>query len=261
MNNMVIFVIPARNEEENIALLLSNLKSKTEELGIEYRIILVNDGSTDSTVKIAQEFKNRMPLEIIDFPVNKGIGEVFKAGFSRALEAAKENDIIVTKESDNTSDLDILASMLKGINDGNELVLASCYAPGGKITGTTLDRVILSSTANLLLKLFFPISGVNTYSSFYRAYKAGMLKKAFYAYDNRLIEYKGFSCMVELLMKLSRLPIRIKEVPMVLRCDFRKGRSKMNRTKTLLSYFSLMGKEITRNRSRVNDIVKRYKDA
>jgi dolichol-phosphate mannosyltransferase len=258
---MIIFVIPARNEEENIALLLSNLKSKAGELGAEYRIILVNDGSTDSTKKLAEGFKSAMPLEIIDLPGGEGVGEVFKAGFSRALQIAKDSDTIITKEADNTSDLDILDEMLKEIGNGNDLVLASCYAPGGKIIGTTLDRVILSSGANLLLKMFFPIRGVCTYSSFYRAYKAGMLKKAFYAYDNRLIEYKGFTCMVELLIKLSRLPISIKEVPMVLRCDLRKGRSKMNKGKTLLSYFSLIGKEAVTGKGRINGAIKRYKNA
>ncbi len=258
---MVIFIIPARNEEENIGSLFQNLRSKTGELGIEHRIILVNDGSTDSTKKLAEGFKGIMPLEIIDFPEGKGVGEVFKAGFSRALQIAGDGDIIVTKEADNTSNLDILKEMLKEVNNGNELVLASCYAPGGKITGTTIDRIILSSVANLLLKIFFPIKGVYTYSSFYRAYKAGMLKKAFYAYDNRLIEYKGFTCMVEMLIKLSRLPIRIKEVPMVLRCDLRKGKSKMNKTKTLLSYFSLIGKEVAAGRSRISGIIKRYESA
>ena len=258
---MVIFIIPARNEEENISQLFSNLMAKTGKLGIDYRIILISDGSTDSTLKIAQGFKDKIPLEIIDFPIGKGVGEVFKVGFSRALKIAGDDDIIVTKEADNTSDLDILETMLKEVKNGNDLVLASCYAPGGKVVGTTLDRVILSSAANLLLKLFFPIKGVNTYSSFYRAYRAGMLKKAFYAYDNRLIEYKGFICMVELLINLNRLPIRIKEVPMILRCDFRKGKSKMNKSKTLLSYFSLIGKEIAHSKGRLNNIIKRYENA
>lgn len=257
---MVIFIIPGYNEEENIELLLSNINSKMKELNATYHIILVNDGSTDSTKEKALKFQSRIPLEIIDHDANMGVGQVFKTGFSRALELAKETDIIVTKEADNTSNLDILDRMLKEINSGYDLVLASCYASGGKIVGTTFDRIILSSVANLIIKLFFPIKGVHTYSSFYRAYKAGMLKKAFFAYENHLIEEDSFACMVEMLIKLRRLPIRIAEVPMLLRCDFRKGRSKMNKKKTIFGCFSLIKRELFRYRSKdINDIVLRYK--
>ena len=227
------------------------------ELNAAYHVILINDGSTDSTKERALKFQNRIPLEIIDHDTNKGIGQVFRTGFSRALELAKDADIIVTKEADNTSNLDILDRMLKEIDSGYDLVLASCYASGGKIVGTTIDRIILSSLANLIIKLLFSIKEVNTYSSFYRGYKANMLKRAFFAYENRLIEENGFSCMVEMLIKLSRLPIRITEVPMILHCDFRKGKSKMNKIGTIHGYFRLIMKELFKYRN-VQNIIDRY---
>lgn len=258
---MIIFIIPAYNEKENIGLLLSNINTKMKELNSSYYVILINDGSTDSTKEEALKFRDRIPLEIIDHNTNKGVGQVFRAGFSRALELAKETDIIVTKEADNTSDLNILDSMLEEINSGYDLVLASCYASGGNIVGTTFSRIILSLAANLIIKLFFSIKGVHTYSSFYRAYKASVLKKAFFVYGNRLIEENGFACMVEMLIKLSRLPIYITEVPIVLRCDIRKGKSKMNKSETILGYFRLIKKEFFKYKSKeLHNIYLREKD-
>jgi len=256
---MVIFVVPAYNEEENIELLLKNLDLKMKQMNLDYRVILVNDGSIDSTMEKALTFIDSMPLEIINHEINKGVGQVFRTGLSRALELARNNDIIVTKEADNTSDLDILSKMIEKIYSGDEVVLASCYAPGGKIIGTTIIRIILSFWANFIIKVLFSIKSVHTYSSFYRAYKTETLRKAFKAYQNKLIEDDGFTCMVEMLIKLSRLPIKITEVPMVLRCNFRKGTSKMNKSKNIIDYFSLISKELRYSRNNIKSIVARYK--
>lgn len=253
-----IFIIPAYNEEENIEHVFSNIDSKMRELGIGFHIILVNDGSTDSTKANALKFQDKLSMEIIDHEVNKGVGTVFRSGFKRALEIARGTDIIVTKEADNTSNLDILPDMLNKIESGDDLVLASCYASGGRIIGTTVDRLFLSSIANSILRVIFSIKGVNTYSSFYRVYRAQMLKRASFAYKDRLIEDDGFTCMVELLIKLNRLPIRITEVPMILRCNFRKGSSKMKKMKTIISYFGLIRKEISYSKSQVHQILKKY---
>lgn len=257
---MIFFIIPAYNEEENIESLLSGLASKMKDLKIAYHVILVNDGSTDATYENAATFRGSISLDIISHLTNKGVGEVFRTGFSRALELASDDDIIVTKEADNTSDLNILSAMLKKLEEGYDLVLASCYAKGGGIIGTTIDRVILSFCANFILRTLFSIKNVRTYSSFYRAYKAGMLKKANFAYADRLIEDSGFTCMVELLVRLKRLGIKITEVPMILRCDFRKGLSKMKKMETMKGYFSLISKEIACDSNRINGIVKRYEN-
>lgn len=240
---MFYFILPAYNEEKNILSLLESIGKKTMLLKSHYKIIVINDGSTDATRQIVEAQKERFPITLLNHDTNKNVGQVFRTAFQHVLAEAKEDDLIITKESDNTSDLNILDGMLKKIDEGNDLVLASCYAKGGKIIGTTIDRIFLSSVANLMLRIFFPIKGVRTYSSFYRVYRAGALRKAFQAYDNNIIEESGFACMVEILVKLSRLPVKIAEVPMVLRCDLRQGKSKMNKVETIRAYFHLIVKE------------------
>jgi len=108
--------------------------------------------------------------------------------------------------------------------------------------------------------LIFKIKGVKTYSSFYRAYNAKMLKRAFVAYEERLIEKHGFICMVEMLVKLNRLPIRIVEVPMILRCDFRKGKSKMKKMKTTIEYINLLFNELKFHKKDLQNILMRYRE-
>ncbi len=241
---MIFFIIPAYNEEENIDTLFNSIGKKMAELGRDYRIIIVDDGSTDGTVKKAEFLKGVFPVTILRHKRNMNVGQVFRTGFKDVLTYAKPDDIIVTKESDNTGDVNILPSLLDKIGAGYDMALASCYAKGGGIVGTTIDRVILSSTANAILRTIFPIRGVRTYSSFYRVYNTASLRKAFDAYGGRLIEEDGFISMVEMLIKMSKLGMKIAEVPMVLRCDLRQGKSKMNKTKTMLAYLGLIIKGI-----------------
>ena len=115
-------------------------------------------------------------------------------------------------------------------------MLASCYAKGGGIAGTTPLRMALSRTANTLLSLFFPIRGVCTYSSFYRAYTYELLARADRIYGSRLLTEDGFVCMVELLVKLAAIRARLSEVPVTLRGDRREGKSKMKVLRTMRDY-------------------------
>ena len=257
---MIIFIIPAYNEEKNISTLFSRLERKMKEIKRDFHVILVNDGSTDGTKSEALKYKDLMSLDIINHNPNRGVGEVFRSGFSRAMEIAKDGDILVTKEADNTSDLEILQIMLQNVENGYDIALASCYAPKGKIIGTTKVRFILSYGANLLVRQLFFIKETHTCSSFYRAYSAGTLRKSFYAYEGQLIEDDEFSCMVEVLIKLHRLPLKITEVPMILRRDLRKGKSKMNKRKNIISLLKLIKKELFRSRKYVQRVVKKFNE-
>jgi len=237
---MLRFVVPAYNEEKNIGLLIENTGKFAKLRGYEYQIIIVNDGSTDKTVGLLKDLQREYPIVILDQVVNKGVGEAFKRGLGYAAEVADDGDIIVTKEADNTSDLSILETMIGKIKEGYDLVLASCYMPGGGVDNTNIYRKVLSSGANILLKIIAPMKGIHTFSSFYRAYRADLIKRAHQIYKDALIEEKGFSCMVELLIKLANLGAKIAEVPMVLKGNLRKGKSKMKVLETIISYLKLV---------------------
>jgi len=245
---LLFFVIPAYNEEKNIPYLLKSIAKRMEEINRPYRFVVVNDGSADDTKAVVESYKDRFPITLLDHKTNMNVGQVFRTAFEYIIKEAASGDIVITKEADNTGDLGILSDMLKKIDDGYDLVLASCYAKGGKVIGASMDRLLLSSAANAMLRLFFPIDGIRTYSSFYRVYRADTLKKAYGAYGNKFMEEAGFACMVEALIKLSRLRIKICEIPMVLRCHRRKGKSKMNKTRTITAYLRLIAGEFAKRR-------------
>lgn len=241
---MIIFVIPLFNEAANIPGLIEKTSAKMKELGLAFRMIIVNDGSTDNSEGLIGSLSARAPITLHSYYPNKGVGAAFREGFRLALESSKDEDIIVTKEADNTSDLSILRQMILKINTGYDIALASCYAPGGKVIGTTRLKAALSKAANLLLKLFFPLKEVSTYSSFYRAYRPAALRWLFNEYAGAAIRENGFECMTEVLVKLSRNEhIKIAEVPMVLDGSRRMGASKMKIFRTIIGSLRVIFRE------------------
>lgn len=246
---MLIIIVPAFNEEHNIAYLLKKTHDTLSKENIPYKLILVNDGSTDRTENIVKAFLNSMPIVLISYSQNKGVGKAFHAGFKKALEICKEDDLIVTKEADNTSDLSILKNLILKIQQGNDLALASCYSKEGAVLNTKLHRWLMSKCANGILRFFFPYKGIRTYSSFYRAYNVKILRQLVHEYGDAFIESCGFESMVELLVKIIRLEgVRISEVPMILDGGKRIDHSKMKVFKTTLGILKVVFKHsILRN--------------
>lgn len=239
----VIFVIPAYNEERNLPAFFTNLHSTMESTSYPYEIVVVNDGSSDGTQRLLEERASKDSVHLVNHEVNRGPGAAFRSGFAKTLEVAEDFDVIITKEADNTGDYQIIKPMIEMIKSGYDLVLASCYSEGGGVEGTTWDRRLLSWGANLMLRTFFPVSGVRTYSSFYRAYNAGTLRRAMTLYGDSFIEEQGFACMVEMLVNFQQMGVKMAELPMVLRCDGRLDESKMKRLWTTVGFLRVMAKK------------------
>ena len=237
---MVVVLLPAYNEEKDIGLLLDRIYAVMAGLNLEYRVLVVNDGSQDGTAREAQKRQASMPLELLDHGVNKGLGQAMLTGFTRAAQFMGDEDVLVAMDSDNTHDPALIQAMLARIGEGYDLVIASRYERGGEEVGLSRLRSFLSRGASVLLGAFFPISGARDYTCGYRAYRGSALRRAFQKYGDRLVEERGFTCMAEILIKLSKLPVKVAEVPLVLRYDLKSGPSKMKVLRTILRYLVLI---------------------
>jgi dolichol-phosphate mannosyltransferase len=236
---MIAFMIPAYNEAANLPELLSSLEWWAKSRREDCRLIVVDDGSTDGTAEIVNEFKG-LPVTLVRHQPNLGVARVFQSGF-RAWSGLPSGpqDLLVSLEADNTSSLEILDAMIEQARNGCDVVLASCYSPGGEVVGTNLLRTALSFCANLLLRSTPGMPNVNTFSSFYRVYRAPFVNRAVAAYGARLIEEQGFVCVVEMLLKFGRMGALIGEVPLRLDGGRRKGPSKMKVMRTIRGYLYL----------------------
>ncbi len=93
---MISFVIPLLNEEESIRDFYEELIKQATKLDKKYEVIFVDDGSSDSSLKILQEFaKQNRNVHIYSFRRNQGKAEALTFGFQKA-----QGDYIVTLDAD-----------------------------------------------------------------------------------------------------------------------------------------------------------------
>lgn len=246
MDRNIIFIIPAFNEAANLPHLLTSLCRVERFLDIPIRIILVDDGSTDNTEEVIRCFQEKMIIYTIKHPLNFGPGTAFRNGLIYALEIAMKDDIIVTIEADNTSDLCILGRMIERLDRGSDIVLASVYGQG-RIVGTNFFRRFLSFWANSLMKITLRIPGIHTFTSFFRVYRFNALQQLKEFYGDHMIEESGFTCMLEMLIKSKLLELKITEVPMLLDGNIRLGGSKMKIIRNTQSTLAILHKYLFQN--------------
>lgn len=101
---MITIFIPAFNEAANIAATINTVLAAAEQTSFRnLEIIVVNDGSRDTTGSVVRDLAARLPgITLVDFETNRGLG----AGFRAALAAAsRERFLIVPGDNDMSQDL------------------------------------------------------------------------------------------------------------------------------------------------------------
>ena len=111
----VLLVVPAHNEEGSIL----SVAHQIMESGYDY--IVINDGSTDGTLRICQTYG----LNYIDLPINLGIGGAVQTGHRYALEHGSDVDIQV--DGDGQHDISYVPRLLEEIDRGADLVIGSRF--------------------------------------------------------------------------------------------------------------------------------------
>jgi glycosyltransferase involved in cell wall biosynthesis len=117
MMSSLSIVLPAYNEEANVASAVEQVSAVAQQLEMEYEIILVNDGSADRTGEIGRELMERVPhFRLVEHHPNRGYGGSLKAGF-----AAATKDLIAFVPADNQFDFGEIHLLLDAL-DGADIV-------------------------------------------------------------------------------------------------------------------------------------------
>ncbi|PIN86671.1 hypothetical protein COV19_04120 [Candidatus Woesearchaeota archaeon CG10_big_fil_rev_8_21_14_0_10_44_13] len=167
---MISVIVPAYNEERNLAVnipiferyLAANIK--------EYEIIIVDDGSKDSTRRVAEAFaRKNSRINIICHNKNKGRGYAVREGMKRAIY---QNIFMMDSDMPSAVNLGIVKNMLHSLKT-NDIVIASRFIKGSNIKRKT-HRVILSAIYRKLVKAAFPRLKVSDTDSGLKAFRKGI---------------------------------------------------------------------------------------
>ena len=200
----VSIVMPAFNEAAIVEESLNKICKYMELIEDEYswELIFVNDGSTDRTGEIADEFaETRVNVFVLHHKVNFRLGQALRFAFNNC-----NGDYIVTLDIDLSYSPDHIKKLLDRIDNSKaKIVIASPYMKGGKISNVPWLRKIMSYWANR----FMSISSAENISTF-----TGMVR----AYDRRFLSTLNLKAMdheinPEIIYKAQLLRARIEEIP------------------------------------------------
>jgi glycosyltransferase involved in cell wall biosynthesis len=184
-------VIPARNEEKNLPLVLPKIPKIVDEL------ILVDGLSSDRTNAVARELRPDIRIVKQD---GRGKGNAIKCGIRAAT-----GDIVVMLDADGSMDPDEIPRFVAPILEGYDLVKGSRFIPGAGTKDMEIYRKLGNRLFVLLLNLLF---GGRTSDLCY-GYMA-FRRDAINRFD---IESDGFEIETELNVKALKARFKIMEVP------------------------------------------------
>lgn len=150
MTTLVSVVSPFYNEEAILESSISAMIRQLSTLEAEWELIVVNDGSTDRSLAIAQAIEPSEPrLRVVTYPNNRGRGFAIRTGVAHA-----RGDLVVTTEIDGSWGENIVHRIVTEFQKrpDADVVIASPHLPGGGYRNVPLRRVALSTLGNYIIR-------------------------------------------------------------------------------------------------------------
>ncbi len=201
------FVIPAYNEENCIEETLGAIDAVIMEKDLPYEILVVDDGSGDSTLANARRYASKNGhVRIVSYSKNVGKGYAIKTGFMNA-----NGNVVIFADSDMEIDLRTISKYIDALQYG-DIVIASKRHSDSQVK-VPISRRILSEVFNGLVRFLTGVPLKDTQSGL-----KAMKKSAFINIFPRLA-VKRYAFDVELLAVANLYKLKVVEMPVNIKLD------------------------------------------
>jgi len=213
-------VLPAKNEAENLSILIPKLKQSLEQLkGRKAReIIVVNDGSDDNTEQVCKD----MGIKVVSHPYSLGNGAAVKTGARNAM-----GDIIVFMDGDGQHDPEDISRLVEKLYQGYDMAVGA-----RDYSGQASNARFLANTAYNRLASIMTSYDIRDLTSGFRAVRARHFKKFLYLFPN------GFSYPTTCTMAFFRTGLPVAYVP--IKAHKRQGKSNIKVLKDGFRFFLII---------------------
>jgi glycosyltransferase involved in cell wall biosynthesis len=187
---------PAYNDSGTIASLVITALQTAAKLTPDYEVIVVNDGSSDSTAQILDELARIYPqLKVVTHEVNRGYGGALRTGFASAIK-----DVVFYTDGDAQYDPSEITALWPALTPGVDLV------NGYKISRSDpLHRIIIGRIYHHTVKVLFGLR-VRDVDCDFRLLRRSIFDRV------RLEKNSGVICL-EMMKKIQDAGFTIVEVP------------------------------------------------
>lgn len=196
-NETVCVIIPAYNEETTVGQVVSSIKNKCRLLKINFEIVVVDDGSTDNTSKIA----GKAGATVINHIINSGPGSAVATGISYANQNGYA--IAATMDADDQHSPDDVINGINYLHNNDfDLVIGSRLMDP---KGMPKTKIIGNKGLSLITYMLF---GTNTSDS-----QSGLRIYSAKALDRLKWKSNGYEYTSEMLWRAKQLELKIAEYP------------------------------------------------
>lgn len=219
-------VSPMFNEADNIQSTVREIKKVMKSYRRGWELILVNDGSTDNTLKLARDIsRHDHHIKVISYTPNIGRGRALRTGFASA-----GGEIIVTIESDLSWHASHILKIVRELEKDKsiDIVLGSPYVSGGRTENVPFKRLLISKLGNKILS-FVMKGDFKMATQMLRGYRREVI-------DSLDLESERKAIHLEIFSKALACGYRFKEIPAVLK-GRPGGKSKFKFKATVISHF------------------------
>jgi dolichol-phosphate mannosyltransferase len=171
MSEKLSIVIPAYNEEKNIARCLNELKAALRHEEIPYEIIVVNDNSQDGTEGVV---RGEMALD----PAIRIVNRTPPGGFGRAVRSGLEavrGDIVVIYMADLSDAPEDVVAYYRKIREGYDCVFGSRFIKGSEVQNYPPVKLVVNRMVNTGIRLLF-WTRFNDLTNAFKAYRTAVIR-------------------------------------------------------------------------------------
>lgn len=155
------------NEENNIPILYKELTHTLQKTTLEYEILFVDDGSSDSSMEILEELQQKDScICVISLRKNFGQTAALAAGFDRA-----KGDVIIAMDADLQNDPEDIPLLLEKINEGADMVTGWRYNRQDPF----VSRKLPSKIANVIISFATGVH-LHDYGCTLKAFRSEVIK-------------------------------------------------------------------------------------
>ncbi len=164
-------VIPAHNEENNISFTVEELIQELRNEEIPFEIVIVNDNSTDNTLRVIQELSQKYPeIVVVDNPLPGGLGRAIRSGLKNI-----KGDVVAIVMADRSDDPKDIVRCYRKIEEGYDCVFGSRFRKESVVTHYPKVKLIANRIVNKLLQTLF-LTRFNDLTNAFKVYRRHVIE-------------------------------------------------------------------------------------